>query len=286
MGTVSEALLIELRLAIGGAAILGDEIPASGPYRLFNARSGNEPEGVPSERIVVLHSRPPEGPTVGGMLDRMACLRAIGHPAILAPLAVGQVADRTWVIESRPLLPPLTWQVRDNGPLPVSEVVLMFREMARALAMMHRHNLRHGMVKPEVVFVRGEVSRLGGLGLGQEGTVEDDLHQLGRVCWFALTGFRQKPGDRSPRIIRPQIPPALDRVIGALLAPERATLRLDSAEAVLAALDHVPARAGSPLAMLIDGAERGARSPDTHRNLAILAVVSVLALIVLWFFGR
>ncbi len=281
---MSDALLVELRLALGKAGRLGEEIPSSGPYRLFTVKSGNEPEGTPSERVVVLHSREPEGPSAGAMLDRMASIRAINHPSILPPLAVGAVADRTWVVEGRPLLPPLAWYVRDSGPLAIGEAVTMLRNMARALATMHRHNLCHGALKPEVVFIREEVSRLGGMSLASTGSAEDDLHQLGRVGWFALTGTRHAPGERSTRVIRPQVPPALDRVVAQLLDQEKRTFA--SAEAVLEALDHVPVRAHSPLATLVDGAERGARSPDLQRHLTVLAIVSAVALFLLWLVER
>ncbi len=160
----------------------------------------------------------------------------------------------------------------------------MLRNVARALATMHRHNLCHGALKPEVIFIREEVSRLGGLALAATGSVEDDLHQLGRLGWFALTGARHTSGDRSIRLIRPQVPPALDRVVAGLVDPAARTFA--SAEAVLGALDHVPAKAHSSLAQFVDGAERGARSPATHRNLAILALLSVVALALVWLYGR
>ncbi|HET9133694.1 MAG TPA: hypothetical protein VFN90_05295, partial [Gemmatimonadales bacterium] len=58
---MSDALALRLRLALGGAAELGDELPAMGGIRVFAGRARGEAPGTVS-RTIILHALPPDGP--------------------------------------------------------------------------------------------------------------------------------------------------------------------------------------------------------------------------------
>lgn len=274
----------ELRLAVGAAAVVGEELPPIGALRRFEARGPGDPSDGPPTRLVLVHPPPPDGPARGVMLDRMAAIRAIRHGALAAPLACGHADRATWVVEALPRAPTLADRADPLAPLSVQETVRLLRETARALSALHRAGMTHGALGAEAVECAPDRLGVHRLGHAHDGSVAADLHQLGRVGWLALVGREATATDRSPRRERESVPPNLDRLIASLLDPAAAG-RPTTTEAVLEALDWFPIREPTPLRALIDGAGRGARPPNERRAAIALALVAA-AMLLIWVLTR
>lgn len=274
----------ELRLAVGAAAVVDEELPPIGMVRRFAARGPGDPFDGPPTRVVLVHPPPPEGPVRGAMLDRMAAIRAIRHGSLAAPLACGHVAGSTWVVEALPVAPTLADRVDPLAPISVQETVRLLRETARALSALHRAGMTHGVLGAAAVECAPDHVRIHHLGHAHGGSVAADLQDLGRVGWLALVGREATAADRSPRRDRDSVPAALDRLVASLLDPDPAA-RPISAETVLEALDWFPIQEPTPLRTLIDGAGRGARLPNERRAAIALALVAA-ALLLIWALTR
>ena len=268
----------ELQLALGPAAVLGEEVPPHGASRRFVARGPADRPDAPPTRMVIVHPAAPVGPVRGTMLERMAAIRALRHDSLAAPLATGMIADATWVVEPLPRGPTVADRLAASGRLSIQETVRVLRECARALSAFHRGGLSHGALDPAAIEWEG--GALHRLGHAHEGAPPDDLRALGAVGWRALLGRDPAPDDRTPSAERSGIPLPLDRVVARLLDPDAAG-RPASAEFVLEQLDWFPAQEATPLRPLVDGAGRGARLPRERQAAIGLALVG-LALFLAW----
>ncbi len=267
-----------LRLAVGAAAVIDQQLEVDSGVTCFTARGPVDPADGPVTRLVFVHPPPPAGPHGGAVLDRLAAIRVIASPILASPLATGVFDDGTWVVEALPTGTTLAERVREMGPLPAQRVIRLVRDSARALSALHRQGLVHGGVIAASVEETGDGFRLHGLARRFDATVSDDLHALGVLAWIALTGREPAPGDRAPRRLRPKIPAQLDRLVATLLEPIP-TGRPVSAETILEALDWFPVREPTDLGTLIDGAGRGARPPGERRAAVLLGVIGVLVLL-------
>lgn len=270
-----------LRLAVGDAAVIDEELEAEGAVHRFTARGPADPPDGAATRLVSVLPPPPAGPPGGAVLDRLAAIRVIGSPALAAPLATGTFDDGTWVVESLPVGPTVAERLAGGGPMPVQRVIRLLRDTARALSALHRHGLTHGALAAGVLEETPEGFVLHGLARRLDATVSDDLHALGTVARAALD---TASGDRSPGTRRRTVPVELDRLVAALVDPDPA-VRPATAAAVLRALDRFPVGESTPLGALIDGAGRGARLPDERRAALLLGALGVL-LILGWLFLR
>src|SRR5690606_40213263 len=102
--------------------VLHDERRPDGPRRIFAARAPDEPVDARPSRLVVWHPAPPDGPHPGALLDRMASIRVIAHPALAAPLATGTIDDAAWIVEPAPASITLAARLESGGPLPHHDV--------------------------------------------------------------------------------------------------------------------------------------------------------------------
>lgn len=273
-----------LQLAVGAAALLGEELPAAGEVRRFVARGPSDPPAGPATRLVLVHPPPPTGPARGRMLDRMAAIRSTRHGGLAAPLATGQFGEATWVVEARPRTATLADRVAGGTPLSVQETVRILREAARALSALHRVGLVHGALDANAIECPPDAVVLHQLGHCDAGDAQNDLHALGRLGWLALTGREPAPDDRRLLAVRQGVPAPLDDLVAALLETDPVA-GTTSVEAILETLDWFPAREPTPLRTLIDGAGRGARLPGERRTAVALAIVGI-ALMLLWVLTR
>lgn len=265
--------IAQLRLATGTAAEVIEALPDEGALQLFAARAIHAVDGGPS-RLVVVHPGPPDGPTAGALLDRMASIRAAGHAGIAAPLATGEVDGQGWIIE--PLTPPATVAQRlaVRGRLSTSETVGLLRDVARALAALHRCGVAHGALT------------LDGLAFEGRGII---LHQLGRSTstdcagdWRALGTLLQEVIAQGPSG-RHQLPQGVVDLI-ARLTTAGTTGPVLTANEILGVLDRFPSGGTTSEFALVDGIGRGNRDHADRRTLFLAALAGVL--VVLWFLLR
>lgn len=220
----------------------------------------------------------------GGRDDRAALqqfrreavtLASVAHPCLAQVFEVGEAeglpyAIREWV-EGRSLAARLVL-----GPLPEPEVAALGRQLAQALAAIHRRRLVHREVGPHNVLVADGVVKLVDFGaprLGEEHSYHApeqtglldrpvdgraDLYALGCTAYAALTGkppflgtvkeiVRQKlQDDPAPFAPALQVPPAVDRLVRKVLLARDPDARPQDAAELLAELDALerPGRGG------------------------------------------
>ena len=268
-----------LQLAVGTAASLVEEVAQDESRRVFTARAPHETEGVRVSRLVVLHPLPPHGPTPGALLDRMASIRAIGHPALAAPLATGTADGAAWVVEPAPGTATLHERLGSGTLLTVHDAVRLLREGARALAALHRRGLHHGAIDARLLTFDTGGLRIYGLGRGTGGSASADLHRLGMVVQ------RTMQGDLAYGVVRTRVmPPPLEELLASLTSEDPGA-RPASADAVLTALDWFPSAGQGTHRTLLDSAGRGGRPPG-HRRAALLLAVAAVVLLLTWLLVR
>jgi hypothetical protein len=266
-----------LQLSVGAAAAIAEELPRDGARRVFAARAPHEAAGVRPSRLVVLHPPPPEGPTPGAMLDRLASIRAVSHPVLAAPLATGHDSGQVWVVEPAPMVATLSERLRAGSLLPVHDTVRLLRDGARALAALHRRGLHHGALDASVVTFDTAGLRVFGLGRARGGSVAEDLRALGELAQQALEG---EPAEGHAGRRRHALPEQLEQLL-ASLTDEESARRPANADAVLSALDWFPSPEQASHRSLLDGTSRGAR-PAGHRQAAMLLATCAVALFLVW----
>ncbi len=275
---------LRLRMALRTSFTVGEERPALGGVRWFQARLAGT-TGVPTHRVI-LWAVPPAGPSPARIRKWAETLQALDHRGLAEIAAAGEFEGRAWLAEQVPSGQTLEERLATRGVLSVRETINVLREVARVLTVLHRHGIAHGGLAAQTIRLgpQGEVTLANGR---PEGSVASDLHALGRVGWAMLTGHTPDPAATTdPALGRHAVPPELSLLLRQLLGHESAG-RPDRAEAVLSALDAFPIRHHSPLGVILEGAGRGARQVERHPGvlLAVLAAVG-LFLVAFMRFGR
>ena len=259
-----------LQLSLGDRAELGEESLVGADRRAFVASTRDGGIAV----VVTLHQAPPGGPDPDAMQSRVSRLRELEHGVVDVPLAAGNLDGHAWVMEAVSLLP----SARDRlaaGRVPLAEGVSAIRDLARALAALHRRGITHGAIDLQTVRIGSAGLRLGGVGQALGGSVRDDLDALGEVAWSLLSGEVERRSARPLSTIRRGVAPSLDALCAHLRAPDPRH-RPQRAEAVLDALDAVPTRRSSPLESIVDVGVHDVRPP---RGVAWLVVGAAILLL-------
>jgi serine/threonine protein kinase len=264
-----DTLRPRLQLALGGEMIIADEQPALGGRRVYTAHAP-EPDRL---LRVTLHPAPPEGPLPRTLRDKIARLTALDHASMILPIAVGEIEGRAWVVEPDADGVTAAACVAERGPRPVREAVRVVRDVARALAAMHRRGLAHGALGPDTVLLTPEGTRIVGLALSDGGSAGDDLDGLAEIARSLFYGTH--PGSGA---LRRHLPPEIAALLKSMAADDPAR-RPQRAEAVLGVLDTFPVEQSSALGALIDSAGRGARSRPMHTTFGVLILVGVILLV-------
>lgn len=209
--------------------------------------------------------------------------RRVDHPHVLRVLRTATADDhRPVLVTEHAAGGSLAALVAARGPLDPGEVVTVLTPLAGALADLHERGVVHGDVSAaNVLFLadgRPVLADLGTAGLlgvdavahGTPGFADpalaagaavspaSDVHALGALGWFALTGRVPEPaGSRPPLVpVAPGTPPGLASLVERCLEPEvrRRPSAAELAVQVYAAAEATPVRL-VPLDPAADAAE-------------------------------
>ncbi|MFI5587904.1 serine/threonine-protein kinase [Amycolatopsis sp. NPDC051758] len=261
---------------------------------------------------------------VRGELDReLARLRPLaGRAPLLVPDAVDALPDGRAVLRMALCTQSLTELVGSAGPLDGGDVLALGEAVAVALAALHGAGVVHGGVSPGNVLFGAEGEPLladAGTVLREafagdagppgyrapetlrEAVVDErtDLYGLGAMLHFALTGHpphgEQPSGDPAgyvlrilnepvPRPARPDVPPELLDLVGALLSADPAGRPIDAAyvadRLATAGTAPVPAAAPPSERALVAVAGAPARPKSSGRIGLLIAVPVMIAVVV------
>lgn len=270
---MTDTLALRLRLALGGAAELGDELPALGGIRVFAGRARGEPPGTVS-RTIILHAPPPDGPLPTAMARRADLALALVHPNVSAPVATGDFEGRAWVVEPVPAGVSLRERLR-RGPLTAHDTIAMLRDITRGIAAMHRKGLAHGALDAGQVYLHADGAVVAGVGRQDGAAMAGDLAAIGALAWTALAGQGPDGMQRSIRSTGRAVSREVDQLVQRLLDAERRPAR---AELLLAELDAFTAPQASPLTALVEGAAHGGRAVTRHPAGLLLVLMALAAL--------
>ncbi len=253
-----------LQSALGGAYRVEREL-SEGTGRAFLATE------IATARAVVVKVLPRDfavALTPAQFSAALEPLRQLHHPHVVRLLSIGQAEGRlryylAEYVDGEPLRALL---VR-AGKLPISDVVTVVRDVARALAYGQAQGVVHGDLTPATILLRGSTALVSDLGVARAlgftgmpaytapegaGDHRADLYALGVIAYELLTEVPPFIG-RSPAQLaaahasdvpapvaarRPATPPALAGIVMKLLAkqPEE---RYQSAVELLRAIDVV-----------------------------------------------
>ena len=261
-----------LQLNLGLLVDLGEEVPSPAGGRAFVAKRREGGDGV----VVVVHRAPPDGPAAAGMRQRLSMIRDLDHGLLDLPLGEGDLDGHFWSIEAASLL--AAEERLEAGLLPLPLAVSAIRDLARALAAIHRRGITHGAINLRNVRLGETGARLAGFGDSLGGSVRDDLDALGFVAWALLSGEADQSSARPLSRIRRGVSPALDALCASFCARNPAD-RPQRAEVVLAALDAIPTRRRNPLTSIVDGDWHDTRPRRALGWLVVGAAIVVLVVL-------
>ncbi len=149
---MTDKLLDDLKTALGNAYLIERELTGGGMSRVFVAREHA------LGREVVIKVLPPE---LAAGINRQRFRREIqlaaqiSHPYIVPLLHAGEAGELLWF--TMPYIPgeSLKARVEREGPLPVSEVVRLLRDVVEALAYAHSRGVIHRDIKPANILSDG-----------------------------------------------------------------------------------------------------------------------------------
>lgn len=195
-------------------------------------------------------------------------LRSLQHANVIPLLAAGRVESQLYYVTEYVSAEPLRSILARTGKLPTSDVVVILRDVARALAHAHSRGVCHGDLTPATLFQNGAKTLVGDTGIARVLGVPTspayaapddppfdrraDLYSLGVVAYELLTGTPPFVGRTTAQLVashagespapvaarRPATPPALAAIVMRLLA-KRPEDRPQSADELLAAIDAV-----------------------------------------------
>jgi serine/threonine-protein kinase len=140
-----------LESALGGTYTIDRELGGGGMSHVFAATE------TALGRKVVIKVVPAElgaGVNVDRFNREILLAANLQHPHIVPVLAAGEMNGIPYY--TMPFIDGLSLRARlEQGPLPLSEVVSILRDVARALAYAHAHGVVHRDIKPDNVLLSG-----------------------------------------------------------------------------------------------------------------------------------
>ncbi len=265
----NDSLRSRIRLAMGGDLMIGDRLPSSdGSYR-YAATRGRD------AALVTVYPRAPIGPTPEALRSMVDRFRAAQHAALAAPGDAAEVDGHACLVTPRPEGPTLGERIARRSALPVHEAIAALRDIARALASLHRRQLTHGAIGLDSVYLTPRGAVLGSVDTAGAGSVRGDLDALGMVGYALFAGTLPAETPLPLSRHRRALPPELHHLIDGMVDPD-VSRRPERAEQILGALDAVRARHPMLIPSFLDGADHGARFPQSVSTRILVAVAAIL----------
>src|SRR5688500_9932716 len=169
-----DPLFLSFQLAVAGRYSLDRELGRGGMSVVYLARE------VHLDRLVAIKLLPPDRASDAGVRERFlreARLAAkLSHPHIIPIHAVDQAEDFVFYVMSYIDGEMLGLRVRTRGPLPGSEAIRVFRDVAWALSYAHARGLVHRDVKSDNVLLENTTGRVFVSDFGMASALDDALH--------------------------------------------------------------------------------------------------------------
>jgi serine/threonine protein kinase len=291
LGTVAHYTLLE-------------RLDPAGPGELYRARDTRLGRTV-TVRLLPDTVVPDQGARAA-LLDQARTIRSLSHPNIITLFDAGEHEGRCYLVfeflKGRSLRAEMGGRVMN-----VRRAVEIATHVADAVADAHAAGFGHGGLSPETVVItaRGQSKvpafelatregfdpARGGLHLvdyqspeearGEPPDDRSDVFSVGAILYEMLTGRRPSPkGAAAPRAANPRVPPELDRVVLAAIAPNAAS-RCPGAAQLAADLRRVTA------ALDAHEADGRAEPHETRiaglpRGLFLVAAGVIVLVLVLW----
>src|SRR5215471_1452850 len=141
----------QLQALLGGAYQIDRELGGGGMSRVFSATE------TAFGRKVVIKVLPAElgaGVNVDRFKREIQVAANLQHPHIVPVLTAGEMGDVPFY--TMPFIDGESLRARlSAGPMPIDECVSLLRDVARALAYAHEHQVVHRDIKPDNVLITG-----------------------------------------------------------------------------------------------------------------------------------
>src|SRR5688572_23511907 len=208
-----DPLFLSFQLALAGRYSIDRELGRGGMGIVYLARE------VHLDRMVAIKLLPPDRAADTAVRERFVrearMAAKLSHPNIIPIHAVAETADFVFYVMSYVDGETLAQRVRSRGPLPGSEAMRIFRDVAWALSYAHAHGLVHRDVKPDDILLEQGTGRVFGTdfghaavapgvpdargsgtpefmspeqALGRELDARSDVYSFGVMAFYALSG--------------------------------------------------------------------------------------------------
>jgi serine/threonine-protein kinase len=161
---VTDALLNDLKAALGEAYQIERELTGGGMSRVFVARE------QALGRDVVIKVLPPElsaGINHERFRREIQLAARLSHPYIVPLLHAGESGDLLWFTMPYIAGESLRARLEKSGPLPVRETLAVLRDVMEALAYAHSRGVIHRDIKPANILADGQHALVADFGVAK-----------------------------------------------------------------------------------------------------------------------
>jgi eukaryotic-like serine/threonine-protein kinase len=221
---VSTDLRDRLQATLGSAYTLEHELGGGGMSRVFAATE------TALGRKVVVKVLPPElaeGVSVERFKREIQLAARLQHPHIVPVLSAGEMSGLPYYMMPLVNGDSLRTRLPSGTPLPISQVVSILRDVAKALACGHESGVAHRDIKPENVLLTGGSAVVTDLGVAKALSVSktlargETLTQVGTSLGTSATAARTLAQTRVERRFHRLASPERGARVGAVCGSNR-----------------------------------------------------------------